>query len=61
MIDTIREAIDYLYEHLRKTTTTISDAGKTYKTYYEVDGRKYNEAEVIKLANSTNPATWFRS
>jgi hypothetical protein len=58
MINTIREAIDYLYEHLRKTTTTISDAGKAY---YEVDGRKYNEAEVIKLANSTNPATWFRS
>jgi hypothetical protein len=58
MAKTISEAIDYLYVSLRKTTTKVSDAGKTY---YEVDGKKYNAAELLKLANSTNPTTWFRS
>lgn len=58
MVTTISEAINYLYVRLRKTTTTISDAGKTY---YEIDGKKYNAAELMRLANSTNPSTWFRS
>ena len=58
MVTTISEAIDYLYVRLRKTTTTISNASKTY---YEIDGKKYNAAGLMKLANSTNPSTWLRS
>jgi hypothetical protein len=58
MVSTIKEAIDYLYRYLRKVTATF---GHYDKRYYEVDRKKYNEVELIKLANSTNPATWFRS
>lgn len=54
MVSTIGEAIDYLYRSLRKTTIIISDG------CYEVDGEKYTAAEVMKLANSTDPRTWHR-
>jgi hypothetical protein len=55
---TVKEAIDYLHRHLRKTTATIGDVGKTY---YEVDGKKYTADELIRLSNSTDPVTRFRS
>jgi hypothetical protein len=58
MITTISRAIDYLWFSLRKATMIISNAEKTC---YEVDGEKYSDVELLKLANSTNPATWFRS
>ena len=56
MSNNIQEAIDYLAFHLRKATLTVSSNGDTY---YEVDGKKYIANELIKLANSTDPGTWF--
>jgi hypothetical protein len=56
MAKTVEEAIDALYK-LRKVTATVSYVGKTYR---KVDGKMYNAAELIKLANSTDPGTWFR-
>lgn len=52
----VEKAIDALYK-LRKVTATTSYAGKTY---YKIDGKRYNFAELIKLADSTDPGTWFR-
>ena len=56
MSNNIQEAIDYLAFHLRKATLTVSGNGDTY---YEVDAGKNTADELIKLANSTDPGTWF--
>jgi hypothetical protein len=57
MSKTAQEAIEYLALKLHKATTIISERGKGC---YEVDGKNYNSSELIKLANSTDPRTWFR-
>lgn len=57
MVKTVQRAVEYLAFSLRKATTVISELGEGC---YEVDGKKYNASELIRLANSTDPRSWFR-
>jgi len=54
MPNNIEDAMQHLLR-LRKTTKVITCDS------YEVDGKRYSADEYIRLANSTEPATWFRS
>ena len=53
-INNIKQAMQYLLSLCKTTIVVNCDC-------YEVDGKRYIAHEYFKLADSTDPANWFRS